>query len=123
MNGERFLIDTHIFILLFNERLAVGLPQGKLGYSIITEMELRSFPKLTSEEESFILEKLSNLTIYGIDNTIKEKTILLRRATRLKLPDAIIAATAIVNNAVLLTNDKELHNIPELKYRVLALKS
>ncbi|RJP25729.1 MAG: PIN domain-containing protein [Candidatus Omnitrophota bacterium] len=116
MTDVHFLIDTHIFILLFNDRLAVSLPQGKFGCSIITEMELRSFPKLTFEEDTFICERLAKLTIYGIDDAIKEKAILLRRTTRLKLPDAIIAATAIIHHAILLTNDKELHAIPELKY-------
>ncbi len=123
MNDEFFLIDTHIFILLFNNRLSERLPYGKFGCSIITEMELRSFPKLTLEEEAFMREKLSCLTIYGIDDAVKEKAIHLRRTTRLKLPDAIIAATAIVHAAILLTNDKELHVIPELKYQELALKS
>ena len=39
---------------------------------------------------------------------VKKETFKLRRAVRLKLPDCIIAATAITLNAVLLTNDKEL---------------
>jgi predicted nucleic acid-binding protein len=123
MNDECFLIDTHIFILLFNDRLAESIPQGKLGCSIITEMELRSYSKLTSEEEGFIRKNLAYIKIHRVDDAIKEKAIFLRRSTRLKLPDAIIAATAIVHEAVLLTNDKELHDIPDLKYRELALKS
>lgn len=123
MNDELILIDTHIFILLFNDRLAENIPHGKLGCSIITEMELRSYPKLTSEEEGFIRKNLACLKIYGVDDAVKEKAIILRRTTRLKLPDAIIAATAIVHGAVLLTNDKELHDIPDLRYRELALKS
>lgn len=123
MSEERFLVDTHIFILLFNDRLAESIPQGTLGCSIITEMELRSYSKLTSEEEGFIRKSLANLKIYGIDDAVKEKAILLCRAGCLTLPDAVIAATSVVHGAVLLTNDKELHDIPDLNYRELALKS
>ncbi len=81
MAGDLYIVDTHIFILLFNDRLAASLPHGKMGCSIITEMELRSFPKLTVEEESFFREKLTGHTIYKIDDAIKEKAILLRRNT------------------------------------------
>lgn len=123
MNKELFLIDTHIFILLFNGLLADNLPAGRLSCSIITEMELRSFSKMNLEEETFLRERLSSIRIYGIDDAIKEKAIHLRRTTRLKLPDAIIAATAIVHGAILLTNDKEIHEIQELKYQELSLKN
>jgi predicted nucleic acid-binding protein len=43
-----------------------------------------------------------------ISNAVKEETIALRRATKVKLPDCIVAATSIVLDAVLLTNDDQL---------------
>lgn len=39
---------------------------------------------------------------------IEECAITLRRQTRMKLPDCIVAATAIENGCVLVTNDKDL---------------
>ncbi|NJO18316.1 MAG: PIN domain-containing protein [Thioploca sp.] len=49
-------------------------------------------------------------------------TITLRRQYRLKLPDAIIAASAIITDALLLTNDSQLHKIPELCWQSLAIQ-
>ncbi|CAB5495841.1 PIN domain-containing protein [Bathymodiolus thermophilus thioautotrophic gill symbiont] len=45
---------------------------------------------------------------------IKEQAIQLRQTHKLKTPDAIICATALVNNATLLTNDKQLLKLPRL---------
>lgn len=122
MNAERFVIDTNIFILRFNDRLADLLPRGEIICSIITEIELLSFSKLTSAEETLIRDTLAKLAIYGIDQDIKEEAIRLRRESGLKLPDAIIAATAIHHQAILVTNDAELQNVPGLQSQSLATK-
>lgn len=122
MNSERFVIDTNIFILRFNDRLADLLPRGEIICSIITEIELLSFSKLTSAEETLIRDTLAKLAIYGIDQDIKKEAIRLRRESGLKLPDAIIAATAICHQAVLVTNDAELQNVPGLQSQSLATK-
>ena len=49
--------------------------------------------------------------------SVKEETISIRQNRKIKLPDAIIAATAIVHRAELLTNDKGLHNIDRVTAR------
>ena len=121
MHATPFLLDTNILILLFNGRLAEPLPDGSLGCSLITEMELLSFPALTSEEEASIREKLAELAVYDIDPATQEAAIRLRRSMRLKLPDAIVAATAVVHGAILVTNDMALHAIPGLTCRALAV--
>jgi len=46
----------------------------------------------------------------------------LRREQRLKLPDALIAATALTRDAVLLTNDRQLVNLPGLQCQTLKLR-
>jgi predicted nucleic acid-binding protein len=58
---------------------------------------------------------LSN--VYQLTDAGTEKTIQLRRSYRgLKLGDALIAATALVNNFVLITrNTKDFHQIIGLK--------
>lgn len=123
MNSFRYCIDTNIFILLFNGRLQDQLPSGELACSIITEMELLSFPQLTQTEELLIRKHIERLKIYHIDQNIKEKTIRLRRDTRLKLPDEIIAATAITHDCVLLTNDKVFFEVQGLKCLSLAQRN
>ena len=122
MNSERFVIDTNIFILRVNDRLAELLPRGEIICSVITEIELLSFPALTSAEETLLRATLARVAVYGIDQNIKEEAIRLRRQSRLKLPDAIIAATALCHQAVLVTNDNELQNVPGLKSQSLAVR-
>ena len=123
MNVKRFVADTNIFILPSNDRLAGPLPQGEFSRSGITEMELLSFPSITSSEEAMIRDMLSNVVIYGIDQDVKEEAIRLRRRSGLERPDAIIAATAICHQAVLLTNDAELQNALGLQSQSLVTKS
>ncbi|MDR3300933.1 MAG: type II toxin-antitoxin system VapC family toxin [Spirochaetaceae bacterium] len=76
--------------------------------SVITELELLSFSKLDSAAESIILRFLSDLTVMPLTDAIKQKTIAFRRSTNRKLPDSIIAATAIVLGATLITRDNDL---------------
>ncbi|MXX11364.1 MAG: type II toxin-antitoxin system VapC family toxin, partial [Nitrospira sp. SB0667_bin_9] len=64
----------------------------------------------------------ASMTIYSIDQDVKEEAIRLRRKSRLKLPDAIIAATAMCHDAVLVTNDNEMQDVPDLKSRQLAVR-
>jgi len=118
-----YLFDTNILIYLLNDRLAENLPNGRYGYSVITEIELLSFPALTTTDAQIINNYLSNIVLLNLTETIKQKTISLRRACRIKLPDAIIAATAIESGAILLTNDKTLHSIENLHCFSLQVKN
>jgi predicted nucleic acid-binding protein len=61
------------------------------------------------------------LSVYYIDENIANKVIQLKRKNKIKLPDAIICATAIVNNATLVTNDIRLQNISNLKLKIVGL--
>ena len=49
------------------------------------------------------------------DIILKNKIVELRNTYRLKLPDAIVAATAIINNIVLVTADSDFKKIKELQ--------
>jgi predicted nucleic acid-binding protein len=77
----------------------------KKAISVITYIEI--FTKVPKEEieriKAFIKD---NFDIIPITNDIVEKAIEVRRSTKLKAPDAIILATAIVNKALLVTRDK-----------------
>jgi hypothetical protein len=64
---------------------------------------------------------INDIQVVGLSNTIKEKTIELRQQYRLKLPDAIVCATALVEQVILLTNDKGLHQIEGLNYQSVAV--
>jgi len=57
---------------------------------------------------------LTKITGVGIEGNIKELVIALRKLYRIRLPDAIIAATAQSLNATLFTNDVRLANLTEI---------
>jgi predicted nucleic acid-binding protein len=107
MNGNKFVLDTNTVINHLNGKIT--LPhEGDVEFfiSVITELELFSKPAITPDEESKISAFLNdNVTVVNIDRLIKNETIAIRRTTKIKLPDCIIAATSIVLDATLLTHD------------------
>ncbi len=68
-------------------------------------MELLSFPALTAEEEATIHTLLARMVYLSVTLEIEDVAIAIRRQHRIKLPDAIIAATAKVHRLELLTNE------------------
>jgi predicted nucleic acid-binding protein len=117
MNGVEqpvIVLDTNIILYLLGCRLANPLPLGQYFASIITQIELLSYSSLSSEEEKQIINFLDCITVIGIDNNIKNLAIVLRKKYRLKLPDAIIAATTQSLDATLFTNDIRLISLTEI---------
>ena len=119
--SRRFLLDTNAVIYLVSGRLVFPLPDGQYSVSIITEIELLSFSGLSAEEEQKIRELLLLLDRVHLTDAVRDETIRLRRKNRLKLPDAIIAASALTHHAILLTNDQAFSAIDGLILETLQL--
>lgn len=118
MSGIDHLIDTNVVIgLLKGAESAVALAQqaglvlGRAAVSQITRMELLGFADLTEAEEQATRSFLSACQVVGITDEIEAGAIRLRRSGALKLPDAIVAATALSTGAVLLTLDQRLARV------------
>jgi predicted nucleic acid-binding protein len=107
-------LDTNVVLYFLGGRLVNPLPSGQYFISLITEIELLSYPSLSLEEETQIVDFLNKITVVGVDNNIKNLTIKFRKQYRLRLPDAIIVATAKSLNAILFTNDVRLANLTEI---------
>jgi predicted nucleic acid-binding protein len=116
MNGNRFLLDTNaiLYILAGDETLADFLFNKELIISIITEMELLSYKNITSKEQETIKNFISDFTIINIDEKIKLNTIEVKKTSSMKLPDSIIAATAISLKLPLITSDKQFKSVSDL---------
>jgi predicted nucleic acid-binding protein len=116
MNGVRILIDTNTAIYLLNgdSTLARLLDQKSIYISFVSQLELLSFPGITVESEKMILEMIDSCVVIDINNSIKREVIQLRRKYSIKLPDSIIAATAIYFDLPLLTADRGFAKIEEL---------
>lgn len=122
MNGIDYLLDTNFILGLLKaapETLAlVGqrpIDARQCAYSAITRMELLGFPGLTSSEEVLIQSKLGQLIHSPITPAVEDEVIRLRRAHTIKLPDAIIAASALTLGAELLTHDQKLQAVMALE--------
>lgn len=116
MSGNSFLIlDTNIVLYHLGGRLLKPLAKKQYIISIITEIELLSYPSIKAEENKIIQNFVNQITIVELKNSIKSETILLRKKYNLKVPDAIIAATALKLDVPLLTNDKKLLSILEIE--------
>ena len=111
--GINYLWDTNTVIyflqgLLPEEaeiRLENIMQQSMPAISVITEIELLCW-KTASDKDIKILEKFINKAfLFELETETKRKTAEIRKKSGLKLPDAIIAATAIVNNLQLITRD------------------
>jgi len=111
MSGNIFL-DTNAVINALNSGLV--LPPAQYHISFITEMELLSFSELAKNEEEELIRLIENFYVVNINNSIKREAIALRKAYRIKLPDSIICASAIVTGARLITDDKQLFTIKYL---------
>jgi len=123
MSGDRIVIDTSLIINLFNGVTEVQeLIAGRdLFVSIITEIELLSFPNITPEDLKLLKEFLSECYLVDIEPAIKEITIDMRSKHKTKLPDAVIAATAIHFDLPLFTMDKGFKKISDLQAVILSI--
>ncbi|MDD5579583.1 MAG: type II toxin-antitoxin system VapC family toxin [Methylobacter sp.] len=118
MNGNKYLLDTNFILgilksdpLVLAQASARQLHVGECSYSAITRMELLGFHRITREEESLIRQKLNRLTYLPLTGTIENVVIDLRQTRKIKLPDAIIAATALCFDIELLTLDQHLLSV------------
>jgi len=113
MSGIEFLLDTNMVIGLLKGQAAAialaeqsGLALDQSAVSQITRMELLGYPQLTDDEDQTIRAFLTNCQVRMLDEQVEAQAIALRRSGSFKLPDAIIAATAITASLRLLTLDQ-----------------
>ncbi len=101
------VFDTNILIDYLNgveaarEELA---RYTQLLISIITHIEVLVGVK-SAEEENVVRQFLARFEVRAVDAAVSERAILIRRELRLKVPDAIVYATAAVENCVLITRN------------------
>jgi len=108
MNGKVKLLDSNIIIYLTNGKidpLDFFQPDEQYCISIITYMEILGYPFEKNGEELFIKNLLLGFETIGLDIEIANKVIEIRKVKKIKLPDAIIAATALAKELTLVTRN------------------
>ena len=117
----RAVLDTNAVIYLQKGLIAEPFPVGIYFISVITEMELLSFHGLDIRQMDWLNRFIEDMEVIGITDNVKYLAISIRRQYRLKLPDAIVAATAISCDAILFSNDQALSLVPRLNRQSLKL--
>jgi len=120
MSGGRYLLDTNAVIALLqgNDKVIEILkPAEWIGISVITQIEFLVFPDMSSQDKILFdkfLKKVSVAELAGNQTELFEYIADIRQKYRIKLPDAIIAGTAICKRAALITSDLHLQRIRNL---------
>lgn len=116
--GKRYLIDSNVLIeftgkLLPKKSLELisSIIDKEFNISVINKIEVLGHPSAGNKLKNFI----NSANILDLDKRIAEKTIELRKKHSIKIPDAIIAATALESRLILLTrNTDDFKHIPKL---------
>ena len=112
MNGIDYLADTNCFIYLLDENpLLLPFLSANWAFSYITEIELLSKKGISHHEDVLIRKLLDSCFKVNHSQLISDLAIDLKKANNIKLPDAIIAASAQLMRLPLLTADKGFTNI------------
>ena len=111
MPAIEYLIDTNI--LIYHTKGSQGtikffdnlITQRSFNISILTKIEFLGWSKHTPEGFQKCQALIKPANIFPVDEKIANKAIELRRKKAIKLADAVIAATALVNNLKLATRN------------------
>jgi predicted nucleic acid-binding protein len=98
------LFDTNILIDYLNGIPDAGKEIGRYrqkAISLITWLEVMA--GATAQDEAVIKAFLSQFELLPIDSTVSAEAVAIRRTRRIKLPDAIILATARTGDRLLIT--------------------
>lgn len=120
--GQKYLIDTNVISHLFANRLpdagkefVTNIINTDFIISVAVEIEVLTYHE-QPDKMSLIEDFVSLATILPLDKAVTKKAIELRKYNKkMKLGDAIIAATALVHGLVLITNNtKDFTHIQDL---------
>ncbi len=106
---QRFLIDTNVVIDALGAEMPAE-PRDFIGgmtpiVSAVTYMEALGWHKASPQQLAPLQAFLSAATVLPIDQTVVNKTVLIRQQKKIGLGDAIIAAAALLHDLILLTRN------------------
>ncbi len=96
------LVDTDIFVDHVRGASPIKVGSHRLSYSVVTRCELFAGRNAKEESLGLLLAPFGELPV---DRAIAERAGRIRRATDIRTPDALIAATALEHGLGLLTRN------------------
>jgi predicted nucleic acid-binding protein len=124
----RYLFDTNIVIYYFNgltdDESLHDLLRESFNISIITKIEFLGWGEFAADRELYSQAQtlIRYATLYELTAEVAEQTIRLRQQFKTKTPDAIIAATALVNGLTVVTHNTDDFTRLGVKTRAVTLK-
>ena len=102
--GIRYIWDTNIVIYYLQQQFPRAsekfldnlINEAQPVISIITEIELLCWKPATEKDLKVLQNFIDDALVIELEQPIKYKTADIRKKHRIKLPDAIIAATALI---------------------------
>jgi predicted nucleic acid-binding protein len=127
MDKNRFILDTNVVIDTLNNDLDLlafldAFPDCEVFINPIVEIEVLSKPDMSGQEEATARVLLDLFKRAEIDKPTCDIAVQIRRAKELRLPDALIAASAIILNATVLSNDSHLRDYQRSGYTARATR-
>lgn len=102
------IFDSNILIYISKNILKIEdiiTSDIRPSISIISYIEVLGFPFITNEDQLYMQKICSSCKLIYLSDLIVLETINIRKKYRIKLPDAIIYATALIENVPLLTKN------------------
>ncbi len=127
MSGSALLLDTNAVVALLRGDAALEVlveNASWVGVSVISVLEFLCFPDLEEQDRLLFNEFLARVEVVGLgydDKALIDCGVRVRKTRQLKLPDAIIAASAISRSASLVTADRDIKGIDGLSVITLPL--
>ena len=116
MNGIDFLVDTNFLIhVSLKNPIVEPFLDYSFGIFYITELELLGVFSISKTQAKNAQNLIDNCFVYDMNSEIKKKVLSIKQSYKIKLPDAIIAATALVHQLPLVTSDADFKVIKELE--------
>jgi predicted nucleic acid-binding protein len=108
VNIDNLLLDTNIVVHVLQGNLALAkeLEGKRLLISVVSRIELFSWPGEAEGRDEWLLQFLEECQLVELDRGIQNRAIELRKKYKLALADAVIAATALHLDVTLLTADR-----------------
>lgn len=123
--GTTYLLDTNTVIYFLDG----SLPQDALDFltdslnedgsfiSVITKMELLGWQAGSSKKLQDVINFVEDSEVMFLIDQVVDKTIEIKRTLKIKLPDVVIAAMAIIHDFTLISrNDDDFRKVSGLKY-------
>lgn len=116
MELVNLLIDTNIALYLLggDPKLADLLDNAVLHLSFISELELLSYPDLTTDNQRKVEQFIDDCPVIDVTDPIKKQAVEIHKNTDLKMPDALIAGSAIAEQLPFISADRDFERVDNL---------